>query len=84
MVVVLVSANAAANSAKSTITSLRQQTSVASSRVPSAPSKAKDEYINTCNSVLNGLAEEGARISEAADGHAIDAETLSTAWPEIP
>lgn len=75
-----VAANAATNT-QLTIASLREQTNFTASQLSLFTDNAKTEYITTCNSVLNDLAEEGARIAEKADGHAIDAATLSEAWP---
>lgn len=77
----IIKANESATDAKLAVVSLRNQTSTTASKLPNTTSSAKDEYITTCNSVLNDLAEEGTRISAKADGHAIDAETLSEAWP---
>lgn len=72
---------AASDSALS-IDRLSKQINESNKRMPTASSEALIEYGKTCNSILNTMAERGGTIAAAADGHAIDAEKLETAWPK--
>lgn len=57
-------------------------------RIASAAQPALAEYASTCTAVFESmaaggaqLAERGADIARAADGHAADARLLTDAWP---
>lgn len=57
-------------------------------RIASAAQPALAEYASTCTAVFEAmaasgasLAERGADIARAADGHAADARLLTDAWP---
>lgn len=57
-------------------------------RIASAAQPALAEYASTCTAIFEAmaagganLAERGADIARAADGHAADARLLTDAWP---
>ena len=54
----------------------------AKSRLPSATSEAKTEYIIAGSDVLEECGIEVTRLAKAVDEHAVDAKRLSEAWPE--
>ena len=60
-------------------------------RIAAATPPALAEYASTCTAVLGRLAERGERLAQrgaaiaaAADGHAADALMLRHAWPKKP
>lgn len=73
---------AAANDNALAVDRLSKQIIDTDKRMSTASSQALVEYGKTCNAVLSTMAESGAAIAKAADGHAIDAERLIQAWPE--
>jgi hypothetical protein len=57
-------------------------------RIAGAAQPALAQYASTCTALLEGLAERGGRMAErgadiarAADGHAADAALMQQAWP---
>ena len=76
-------AAAAARSVDVANSGLSEQISRANERLSSASSEAVAEYAKTCNLVLEGLAVEGGRIAQAADGHEIDTERLEESWDVV-
>jgi hypothetical protein len=60
-------------------------------RIAGAAQPALAQYASTCTAVLQELAERGGRMAErgadiarAADGHAADAALMWEAWPKVP
>ena len=58
-------------------------------RIAGAAQPALAQYATTCTALLEGLAERGERMAErgadlarAADGHAADAALMLNAWPK--
>jgi len=58
-------------------------------RIAGAAQPALAQYASTCTALLEGLADRGGRMAErgaelarAADGHAADAELMLDAWPK--
>lgn len=76
-------AAAAAHSIDMANRGLSQQISRANERMSTASSQAVAEYAKTCNILLEGLAVEGGRIAQAADGHEIDTERLEESWDVV-
>ncbi|MHA3083716.1 hypothetical protein ACX1NX_11250 [Acinetobacter sp. ANC 5383] len=76
-------AAAAARSVDLANRGLSQQISIANQRLSTASSEAITEYAKTCNILLEGLAVEGGRIAQAADGHEIDTERLEESWDVV-
>lgn len=74
---------AAAHSIDMANRGLSQQISRANERMSTASSQAVAEYAKTCNILLEGLAVEGGRIAQAADGHEIDTERLEESWDVV-
>ena len=59
-------------------------------RIAGAAQPALVQYASTCAAVLQeladrggGMAERGAEIARAADGHAADAALIQEAWPKM-
>lgn len=59
-------------------------------RIAGAAQPALVQYASTCTALLTDLAERGGRMAErgadiarAADGHAADAALINGAWPKI-
>ena len=75
-------ANAAARSADLAASGLSKQLSEASKRLSTAPKETIIEYTVTNSELLEACTAEYRSMAEKADGHAIDVERLSEAWPE--
>lgn len=73
---------AAASDSALAVDRLSKQISDTNKRLSTGSHQAVIEYGKTCNSILETMAEHGAKIASAADGHAIDAERLDQAWPQ--
>ena len=73
---------AAASDSALAVDRLSKQISDTNKRLSSGTHEAIVEYGKTCNFVLKTMADRGAAIAAAADGHAIDAERLDQAWPQ--
>lgn len=59
-------------------------------RIAGAAQPALAQYASICTALLEGLAERGGRMAErgadiarAADGHAADAALMEGAWPKV-
>ena len=75
-------ANAAARSADLAASGLSKQLSEANKRLSAAPRETIIEYTITNSELLEACTAEYRSMAEKADGHAIDVERLSEAWPE--
>lgn len=75
-------ANAAARSADLAASGLSKQLSEASKRLSTAPRETIIEYTIANSELLEACTAEYRSMAEKADGHAIDVERLSEAWPE--
>ena len=75
-------ANAAARSADLAASGLSKQLSEANKRLSAASHQTIVEYTITSNELLEACTAEYRSMAEKADGHAIDVERLSEAWPE--
>ena len=75
-------ANAAARSADLAASGLSKQLSEANKRLSTAPRQTIIEYTITNGALLEACTAEYRGMAEKADGHAIDVERLSEAWPE--
>ncbi|RSE21278.1 hypothetical protein [Acinetobacter johnsonii] len=75
-------ANAAARSADLAASGLSKQLSEANKRLSTAPRQTIIEYTITNSELLEVCTAEYRSMAEKADGHAIDVERLSRAWPE--
>ena len=75
-------ANAAARSADLAASGLSKQLSEANKRLSTAPRQTIIEYTITNSELLEACTEEYRGVAEKADGHAIDVERLSEAWPK--
>lgn len=75
-------ANAAARSADLAASGLSKQLSEASKRLSTAPRQTIIEYTITNSELLEACTAEYRSMAEKADGHAIDVERLSEAWPK--
>lgn len=75
-------ANAAARSADVAASGLSKQLSEANKRLSTAPKETIIEYTVTNSELLEACTAEYRSMAEKADGHAIDVERLSEAWPE--
>ena len=75
-------ANAAARSADLAASGLSKQLSEANKRLSTAPRETIIEYTITNSELLEACTAEYRSMAEKADGHAIDVERLSEAWPE--
>ena len=61
---------------------LSKQLNSANDRLAKASREASVNYAITANSILESCIGEYRQMAEKADGHAIDAERLSGAWPK--
>ena len=75
-------ANAAARSADLAASGLSKQLSEANKRLSTASKETIIEYTVTNSKLLEACTAEYRSMAEKADGHAIDVERLSEAWPE--
>ena len=75
-------ANAAARSADLAASRLSKQLSEANKRLSAAPRQTIIEYTITNGELLEACTAEYRSMAEKADGHAIDVERLSEAWPK--
>ena len=75
-------ANAAARSADLAASGLSKQLSEANKRLSTAPRQTIIEYTITNGELLEACTAEYRSMAEKADGHAIDVERLSEAWPK--
>ena len=75
-------ANAAARSADLAASGLSKQLSEANKRLSSASHQTIIEYTVTNSELLEACTAEYRSMAEKADGHAIDVERLSEAWPK--
>lgn len=75
-------ANVAARSADLAASGLSKQLSEANKRLSTAPKQTIIEYTVTNSELLEACTAEYRSMAEKADGHAIDVERLSGAWPE--
>ena len=75
-------ANAAARNADLAASGLSKQLSEANKRLSTAPRETIIEYTITNSELLEACTAEYRSMAEKADGHAIDVERLSEAWPE--
>ena len=75
-------ANAAARSADLAASRLSKQLSEANKRLSAASHQTIVEYTITNSELLEACTAEYRGMAEKADGHAIDVERLSEAWPE--
>jgi hypothetical protein len=75
-------ANVAARSADLAASGLSKQLSEANKRLSTAPKETIIEYTVTNSELLEACTAEYRSMAEKADGHAIDVERLSEAWPE--
>lgn len=75
-------ANAAARSADLAASGLSKQLSEANKRLSTAPKETIIEYTITNSELLEVCTAEYRSMAAKADGHAIDVERLSEAWPE--
>ena len=75
-------ANAAARSADLAASGLSKQLSEANKRLSSAPKQTIINYTIANSELLESCTAEYRSLAEKADGHAIDVERLSEAWPK--
>ena len=75
-------ANAAARNADLAASGLSKQLSEANKRLSAAPRQTIIEYTITNGELLEACTAEYRGMAEKADGHAIDVERLSEAWPK--
>ena len=75
-------ANAAARSADLASSGLSKQLNEANKRLSTASHQTIVEYTITNSELLEACTAEYRSMAEKADGHAIDVERLSEAWPE--
>ena len=75
-------ANAAARNADLAASGLSKQLSEANKRLSTAPRQTIIEYTITNSELLEACTAEYRSMAEKADGHAIDVERLSEAWPK--
>ena len=75
-------ANAAARSADVAASGLSKQLSEANKRLSTASHQTIVKYTITNSELLEACTAEYRSMAEKADGHAIDVERLSDAWPE--
>ena len=74
-------ANIDARNAQFSADSMSKQLSEANKRLSSAPKQTIINYATTNSELLESCTAEYRSVAEKADGHAIDAERLSSAWP---
>ncbi len=72
----------AANAARSELDGLRQQLGKATSALPSNTCEATANYARALEAVFASCAGDLEQLAIKADGHNLDAETLSNAWPK--
>lgn len=75
-------ANAAARSADLAVSGLSKQLGEANKRLSTASKETIIEYTFTNSELLEACTAEYRGMAEKADGHAIDVDRLSEAWPE--
>ena len=75
-------ANAAARSADLAASGLSKQLGEANKRLSTAPKQTIINYTITNSELLEACIGEYLYMEKQADGHAIDVERLSGAWPE--
>lgn len=75
-------ANAAVRSADLAASGLSKQLSEANKRLSTASNQTIVEYTITNSKLLEACTAEYRGMAEKADGHAIDAERLSSIWPD--
>ena len=75
-------ANAAARNADLAASGLSKQLSEANKRLSAASRQTIIEYTITNSELLEACTAEYRGMAEKADGHAIDVERLSEAWPK--
>lgn len=76
-------ANTAARSADVAASGLSKQLSEANKRLSTASHQTIVEYTITNSELLEACTAEYRSMAEKADGHAIDVERLSEAWPSF-
>ncbi len=74
-------ANIDARNAQFSADSMSKQLSEANKRLSSAPKQTIINYATTNSELLESCATEYRILAEKADGHVIDVERLSDAWP---
>lgn len=74
-------ANIDARNAQFSANSMSKQLSEANKRMSSASKQTIINYTTTNSELLESCTAEYRLMAEKADGHAIDAERLSNAWP---
>ncbi|MFW1665765.1 hypothetical protein [Acinetobacter ursingii] len=74
-------ANIDARNAQFSANSMSKQLSEANKRMSSASKQTIINYTTTNSELLESCTAEYRLMAEKADGHAIDAERLSSAWP---
>ena len=75
-------ARAAAGKSAAAAASLRGQLDTARGRLAQADAATCADYATTSNYVFSECVTRYRSVAEAADGHAIDAATLISAWPK--
>ena len=75
-------ANIDARNAKLSADSMSKQLSEANKRLSNAPKQTIINYTITNSELLESCTAEYRSLAEKADGHAIDVERLSEAWPQ--
>ena len=78
----LAAARAAAGKSAAAAASLRGQLDTARSRLATANAATCADYAEASNAVFAECAAKYTEVAAAADGHAIDAATLISAWPQ--
>ena len=78
----LAAARAAAGKSAAAAASLRQQLATARSRLATANAATCAHYAEASNAVFAECTAKYTEVAAAADGHAIDAATLISAWPQ--
>ena len=75
-------ANIDARDAQFSVDSMSKQLSEANKRLSSAPKQTIINYTIANSELLESCTAEYRSLAEKADGHAIDVERLSEAWPK--
>ena len=78
----LAAARAAAGKSAAAAASLRGQLDTARGRLSAADAATCAHYAEASNAVFAECAAKYTEVAAAADGHAIDAATLISAWPQ--
>jgi len=73
----------AANAARSELDGLRQQLDKATGALPANTCEAATNYARTLETIFRSCARDLEQLAIKADGHRLDAETLSNAWPKV-